>query len=145
MRLIHVAVAAFALGISSAHAGEIIDFSAKILDIKGGEIPRENPKPGPDGKMLQAPALTLADVCEVSLLDDGRSASRGQPMQGVDPAEKLRRFQMAVKIETEKKFPLSSDESTWLKSIIGSIEPTWIFGQASVLLDPPPNKVANKP
>ena len=82
MRLIHVAVAAFALGISSAHAGEIIDFSAKILDIKGGEIPRENPKPGPDGKMLQAPALTLADVCEVSLLDDGRSASRGQPMQG---------------------------------------------------------------
>lgn len=112
---------ALALLILTAFAGQAlaIDFSAPIRSIDGTPVPADPGKPE---------LLTLGRVCEDALIAQ-------LPNDQATPAEKNQRFWLAHKIHAGKE-PLTADEITLAKKVIGLAYGPLVVGRAYELLDP---------
>lgn len=116
--------------VSNAFAAEI-DFSRHITDLDGKDIPSSAAK--------DAKPIDLASISGMALLTEP-PAERGQAQS---PADKLARFNLALKIHAGGKIDLSSEETTLLKNAIGTVYPPLVVGRAIEILDPKPTKKDN--
>jgi len=106
----------------------MIDFSTALKGIDGKPL-KEN---GPDGKDRE---VSLSVVCANALLmpfPDERN---------IDGAEKVKRFEIAMKVmDTKKRLHLEAEEIAKIKELVGKAFPPLIVGRAYELLDPKPAK-----
>ena len=109
---------------ASAYA---VDFSKPILDLKGAVVvscPREKPDCGA--------VLTLADVAQTAL------QASFQDEQSLPATDKIKRFELALRIEQTKVDPkLSVEELALIKQLVAKAFPPLTVGRAYELLDPP--------
>lgn len=109
-----------------AFAQPPIDFTQRILDLDGKDIPF--------GAAKDAPALDLAKLASVALLSE-LPPMPGRPPE--DPSAKLIRWNLALRIhDSPKGVVLSSEETTVLKAAIGALYPPMLYGRAVQMLDP---------
>lgn len=108
----------FAIALTAPAAA--IDFKAPITSLDGSSVPLSK-----DDKT----ALTLGRACEEALTYNGQLAG-----DTATPEEKNRRFWIAMKIHEDK--PLTADEITIVKKVVGLAYGPLIVGRAFELLDP---------
>lgn len=123
MRLVCCIVTAL-LFTASAFAADI-DFSRHITDLDGKDIPASQEK--------DAPPLDLLSVSRFALLNEQPQDPRAPPKNSLD---KIKRFNLAIKIHGGGVMQLTSEEITLLKSsILDSFGPI-VVGRATEILDP---------
>jgi hypothetical protein len=119
-RTILAAVALAAMFSASPTAA--IDFATPLAQLDG------QPFVAQDGKPI---TMTLATVAETALL------ASYQDEQNLSGEDKVKRFVLATKIHgAAKDLPLTSDEVSLVKKLIGKSYNPLIVGQAWRLLDP---------
>jgi hypothetical protein len=107
----------------------LIDFTQKILDIHGNEIPATG---GQDSK-----AMTLADAAVNALLIPYNDEPN---LAGV---EKVKRFKLAQKIEDgADRVELTAEEISAIKLLIGKAFNATVVGYSYELLENPKTKEA---
>lgn len=102
-----------------------LDFTAPLTDFDGKPIPN-CPTPAPCDKVLM-----LGDAAAIALL--APDAPNGPQTAG---DEKVKRFQLALKIRGAKDVKLSAEETALIKAQIAKDYPPLIVGRAWALLDP---------
>ena len=117
-----------------------IDFNYKFVNLDGSIIPE-----GPDmteeidGKLVKrkSPPFTLRTACVNVLVMQERDAMGRQVVKELSAKEKVRRYQLAVKIFKSKGLvDLPAEDIALLKELIGRIYPPITVGQAFEILDP---------
>lgn len=97
----------------------LIDFKKVILDLRGDPIKL------PDGAELR-----LLTVCQESLL------ASFSDEQGVPATEKVKRFELALKIgETALPVEITIEEAAEIKKLVGKAYGSLVVGRAFALLE----------
>lgn len=102
-----------------------VDFSHSILQLDG--------TPMRIGDAEKGKIFTLADVAENALLADYRDET------SLEPAEKLKRFTLAQKIEAHRAggdLSLTADEIAMIKKLVGKAYNALVLGRVTEFLDP---------
>ncbi len=103
-----------------------IDMTKTIKNLIGVDL--ENP----ESKLPKKEPLTMRIVCTNSLL------TQTQDDRNIDGNEKAKRFELAMRIYTEKEVDLDIDELKMIKDLIGKTYGPLVVGQAYRILDPKP-------
>ncbi len=103
-----------------------IDMTKPIKNLIGVNL--ENP----ESKLKEKEPLTMRIVCTNSLL------TPTQDDKNIDGNEKAKRFELAMRIYTEKEIDLDIDELKMIKDLIGRLYTPLVVGRAYQILDPKP-------
>ncbi len=101
-----------------------IDMTKTIKNLIGVDL--ENP----ESKLPKKEPLTMKIVCTNSLL------TQTQDDQNINGNEKAKRFELAMRVYTEKEIDLDIDELKMIKDLIGKIYGPLVVGRAYQILDP---------
>lgn len=108
-----------------APAAYALDFTSPLTDITGKPIPNCDTSQ-PCGKVL-----TLGDAAAIAML-----APDAQNAPQTPGDEKVKRFQLALKVHDAKDVKLTAEETTLIKAQIAKVYPPLIVGRSWELLDP---------
>jgi hypothetical protein len=100
-----------------------VDFSRHIVDLDGKDIPTSQAK--------DAAPLDLKNVATTALLTERQDPRQTPP----DPADKLRRFALALKIHQGGKVDLSAEEIAEVKASIAAAYSALVVGRANEILE----------
>lgn len=103
-----------------------IDMTKAIKNLEGDNLNN------PESKLKEKEPLMMRIVCVNSLL------TQTQDDKNIDGNEKAKRFELAMRIYTEKEIDLNVDELKLIKDLIGKIYPPLVVGRAYQILDPKP-------
>ena len=101
-----------------------IDMTKAIKNLEGDNIDN------PESKLKEKAPLTMKILCTNSLL------TPTQDERNIDGNEKAKRFELAMRIYTEKEVDLDIDELKLVKDLIGKVYSPLVVGQAYRILDP---------
>lgn len=97
------------------------DFSTVITDLNGKPLTGQS-----EGK-----TLTLGEVCANALL------AQFPDETNLPGADKVKRFDLAMKVSTAKNVTLSAEDTALLKTVIAKGFGPLVVGRSWALLDPP--------